>query len=280
MLIIATFLIFRTLAAQNQEFRTVPTDNLVAHYPFNGNADDASGNEHHGTIYGATLTTDRFGNPEGAYHFNSAEQDYIRIPDHSQLQVTTNFTISVWIKHDPIAGTYEDIVMKGNDSYGFQFNSGSDQVLFHLRQLGVGWRNLNSYHTPVADEWFNVVGTYDGSVQRVYINGEETNSQSWTGSVIATSDPLDFGYMVAGDNSWYNGDLDDLRIYGRALSAAEVMQLYTETSDYIGAPLNTQISYDGPEVYVSWQPVSGAGSYIVYSSETPDGGFAPDSSGS
>lgn len=260
--------------------RVVPADNLVAHYPFSGNANDASVNGHHGTVYGATLSTDRFGNPEGAFHFNAGEQDYIRIPDHPQLRIITNLSISIWMKHTASAGNFEDIVMKGNDTYGFQFNSGSDHVLFHLKSSGGSWRNLSSNFIPVQDEWFNVVGTYDGSTQRVYINGAQTNSWDWTGSISSNTDPLDFGYKVAGDNAWYNGDLDDLRIYDRVLTPAEVMQLYDENSNYLGAPLELNIQYASGNVTVSWQEVSGADSYRVYSSALPDEGFSLDESGS
>jgi hypothetical protein len=260
--------------------RVVPTANLVAHYPFSGNANDASGNEHNGTVYGATLSADRFGNPEGAFHFNSGEQDYIRIPDHPQLRITTNLSISIWMKHAATATNYEDIVMKGNDTYGFQFNNSSDHVLFHIKAGNSSWRNLNSNFIPVQDQWFNVVGTYDGSTQRVYINGVQTNSLNWTGSIASNTDPLDFGYKVAGDNTWYNGDLDDLRIYDRVLTPAEVMQLYEESSNYLSAPLEVNIQYASGNVTVSWQGVSGANSYRVYSSALPDEGFSLDESGS
>lgn len=78
--LVGVFLLLGVVSQASVE-RNVPTDNLVAHYPFNGNADDTSGNGHHGTVLGATLTTDRFGNPDGAYHFTAGEQDYIRVPD-------------------------------------------------------------------------------------------------------------------------------------------------------------------------------------------------------
>ena len=258
---------------------SVPTTNLVAHYPYSGNANDASGNGHHGTVYGATLTPDRFGNPEGAFHFTSSLHNYIRIPDHPQLQISTNLTISVWMKHAPSAGNYEDIVMKGNDSYGFQFNSPSNDVLFHLKSSGGSWRNLSSGHNPVLDEWFNVTGTYDGVTQRVYINGTQTNSTNWSGSIATNGDPLDFGNMVAGDNAWYNGELDDFRIYDRVLSASEVMDLYGEYNPYLAPPLDLNIQYSSGNVSISWTAVSGADFYRVYSSDTPDTGFSLDESG-
>jgi len=276
--IIVVLLACSCLQATND--REVPTGNLVAHYPFNGNADDASGNDHHGTVYGATLSTDRFGNPQGAYHFNASEHDYIQVPDHADLQITNNLSISVWMKHGSIAGQFEDIVMKGNDSYGFQFNSGSHEVLFHLKQGGGSWRNLNSLHTPVTDEWFHVAGTYDGITQRVFVNGVQTNSANWSGSISSNTAPLDVGFMVAADNSWYNGDLDDFRVYSRVLSADEVMQLYNEGSNYLGVPSAVEITYSGGNLTVAWQAVNGADSYRVYSSALPDQDFTLDLSGS
>lgn len=267
------------LALQATSIRIVPSENLVAHYPFNGNADDASGNGHHGTVYGATLTPDRFGNPEGAYHFVSSEHDYIRVPDDPQLQITNNLSISLWIRHNATAGGFEDIVMKGNETYGFQFNSGSDEVLFHLKQAGGSWRNLNSLYTPVTDQWFHIAGTYDGSTQRVLINGVQTNSSSWFGTIGSNTAPLDFGYLVAGDNAWYHGDLDDFRVYDRTLSADEVMLLYNETNNYLSVPSGVEVTYAGSNVTVSWQAVSGADSYQVYSSAEPYQNFSLDLSG-
>jgi hypothetical protein len=279
MLLAFFVVLLASLALQATSIRNVPTENLVAHYPFSGNANDASGNGHHGTVFGATLTTDRFGNPEGAYHFVASEGNYIRVPDDPQLQITTNLSISVWMKHNATAGGFEDIVMKGNDTYGFQFNSGSHEVLFHLKQAGGSWRNLNSLHTPVPDQWFHIAGTYDGIIQRVFINGVQTNYSNWYGAIHNSANPLDFGYKVWGDNDWYNGDLDDFRVYDRTLSADEVMQLYNEASNYLGVPSGVEVTYSGGNVTVSWQEVNGADSYQVYSSSEPYQDFSLDHSG-
>ncbi len=66
----------------------------MAYYPFNGNADDESGNENHGTVYGATLTEDRFGNADSAYYFDGTN-DYIEIPS---VNPTSAITVSAWVK--------------------------------------------------------------------------------------------------------------------------------------------------------------------------------------
>lgn len=72
------------------------TNGLVAYFPFNGNANDASGNGHNGTVYGATLTTNRFGNPNGAYYFDGSSA-YITAP-FTNTVFTADFTASVWFK--------------------------------------------------------------------------------------------------------------------------------------------------------------------------------------
>ncbi|MDD2230593.1 MAG: LamG domain-containing protein [Candidatus Cloacimonetes bacterium] len=259
------------------DYRTV---GLVAHYPFSGDANDASGNGHHGVVHGTTLCTDRFGNSQGAYHFNSNESDYIRVADHQNLRLSTNLTISVWIKHSASASSYEDVLMKGNEAYGFQFDQNTDQLLFHLHREGGSWQNLNSGYTPTSNQWFNITGTYDGLVQRVYINGLQTNSYAWSGTIHTDTSSLDIGANVAYNNNWYNGNLDDLRIYNRVLSASEVAQLYNENGLAPSTPQNVQITHSEGNVCVSWQAVNGASSYRVYSSLTPNEDFTPDTSGS
>ena len=78
----------------------VPTSGLVGWWPFNGNANDESGNGNNGTVYGATLTTDRFGNGNQAYSFDAAQNNYFGIPHNASLNFQSNNTISIsiWIK--------------------------------------------------------------------------------------------------------------------------------------------------------------------------------------
>jgi hypothetical protein len=73
----------------------IPTDNLVAWYPFNGNANDLSGNNLNGTSYGATLTTDRFGNNNNAYYLNGAS--FIGVP-HNPILNPFPISLCAWIK--------------------------------------------------------------------------------------------------------------------------------------------------------------------------------------
>jgi formylglycine-generating enzyme required for sulfatase activity len=272
-------LLFCVLSIPN--LPAVSRNGLVAWYPFAGNAQDASGNGHHGTASGPNLVNDRFSNPSHAYNFYRNQQDYISVPDHPDLQISNALTISVWIYRPGYyyPGSFEDIVMKGADSYGFQYNDSTDEVLFHITSNG--WRNLNSNTEPIMQNWYHFTGTYDGEWQRVYVNGVETNSQYFTGGINTNSSPLFFGYKVADDNGWYNGIMDDCCVFNRALSADEVWDLYkigVDTSA-VSSPQDISISQASGIVNLDWDPVSNADLYTVYSSDFPYIGFTQDNSG-
>src|SRR4051812_37350266 len=83
-----------------RSFATIPLSGLVAAYKFNGNASDSIGT-HHGSVSGATLTTDRLGQGNQAYYFNGSTA-YIEIPDSDAFSVSTtgNMSISVWVRPD------------------------------------------------------------------------------------------------------------------------------------------------------------------------------------
>jgi hypothetical protein len=99
----------------------VITNGLIACYPFDGDANDASSNGNHGTVYGATLTTDRFNQPSSAYSFNG-NGDSVLVSSNSSLNLTT-LTISVWIKipSDATFTTDYDIVSKDGESFDRQY---------------------------------------------------------------------------------------------------------------------------------------------------------------
>jgi hypothetical protein len=92
-------------------FGQIPAD-PVAYYPFNGNANDESGNNYHGVVYGTTLTTDRFGNMNSAFHFQD-EYDYITVNYPVIKLLNTSFTISAWVKSGNYS-IYGDFIRRGN----------------------------------------------------------------------------------------------------------------------------------------------------------------------
>ncbi|CAB1060422.1 hypothetical protein D1BOALGB6SA_5188 [Olavius sp. associated proteobacterium Delta 1] len=79
----------------------------MANYPFNGNSNDESGNGNDGTVYGATLTTDGFGNPNSAYFFN---EDYILVPYSDTLSLTNSFSLIANIKAIDFVDGYSNTI--------------------------------------------------------------------------------------------------------------------------------------------------------------------------
>lgn len=196
-------------------------DGLVAYYPFNGNADDESGNENHGAVYGATLTVDRFGNPDSAYAFDG-QGDFIRIPDSDSLDITGDLSVAAWVKTDSDDGLIFSNMLEVSPHDGYQvkvdsfwdgavlFMSGGDQL--------VGFEPVNT------GGWRHVCVTLSGTTAYIYIDGLLDNS----GPVgVPTANDVD-QTIGASYTPWYffDGVIDDVFIYDRALSESEVEELY------------------------------------------------------
>jgi hypothetical protein len=208
------------------------SDGLVAHYPFNGNANDESGSGHDGTVYGAVLTTDPFGNPDSAYLFDGLD-DHIEVPNTDGVfDLTSAWTITAWCK--PL-----DWMISGpaiwktatnglnNDTFGLACHD--DNWILKLERASDDEDiAVTAPYTP--GKWYYLVGTYDGQYLSLYIDGDLYTTLN-CGSVIAYIGPapLMVGSSMNTNHSpkgVFNGPIDEVRIYNRALTADEVWQLY------------------------------------------------------
>jgi hypothetical protein len=207
------------------------SDGLVAYYPFNGNANDESGNGNNGTINGATLTADRFGNPNSAYSFNGNGQ-YIEVQDSPSIR-PSYITLNIWAypKTTPrmILGksTYSNAT---NEQYAI--TGGADIMIKRNSncQVGQGWYSAINVDLPI-NSWSLITGTWDGSTLKTYINGvlKKSNTDVPSGGIDNCSGgTLRIGKWWSQDIAPFNGFIDDIRIYSRALSQAEIEQLYLE----------------------------------------------------
>jgi len=214
---------------------TIYDDSLVLHVNLDNNSAigedssqvvDISKYGHIGAIYGAAYVEGKYGK---ALKFDGVN-DYVTFGNKPEFQITKNITIAAWVKHNTGSPrSWEDIVMKGNTAYGFQFYSTQGYFTFHLTAAGGGWKNLPSNVKPLPSVWYHVVGTYDGKTQRIYINGVLNNEIKDTFTISTNSEPLTIGYKVAGDNSYLNGIVDDIQIYNRVLTPEEIKMLYHST---------------------------------------------------
>ncbi|MCR5660406.1 MAG: T9SS type A sorting domain-containing protein [Bacteroidales bacterium] len=220
------------------------SEGLIAYYPFDGDANDYSGNGNHGTIIGNVVSvTDRHGNANGAYRFPGSAFNYISVPDAECLHLS-NFTLSAWVYTD--ADNYGSgyLINKGRD-----INNGS----YRLTVTGVGATTLYGgtndaavEEEPSVGQWHMVTGTVEGDQARYYLDGvlmdERTLSYPFS---YDNSEPLTLGchYYSGVPSNWaYTllGVLDEVRIYNRVLTPEEVQMLYGYTVVEITATSNPE----------------------------------------
>ena len=218
----------------------VPTEGLVAWYPFNGNAQDESGNGHHAAIDGATLTDDRYGNFDAAFYFDGS--DRIIAPQNVSPEGNSARTINAFFK------SYTGLPV-GNNQYSLQaiFGSGSGaggKVISTLNIDGIGtnqghiprtghlyfssgsWQDEAWSQESVSDSlWHMATMTYEGpnTPVRVYLDGQ---FQDETDPITLDTHLSDF---YIGDIPWavlfFNGLIDDLGVWNRALTNEEILAL-------------------------------------------------------
>ncbi len=203
---------------------------LVAYYPFNGNADDESGNNLHGTIIGdVESATDRYGNINSAYEFPGEPFNYIRV-EHNELLSFNEFTLNAWIYTDSDYG-YGQIIQKERDIINGHYGLYTAGVVGTVLYGGI---NGASTSEPLTGIWHMVTGTIKNDSAKFYINGNLVADTilSYPYQHIG-SGPLTIGmhYYEGVPNYYtypYKGKIDDIRIYNRSLSIFEIDSLYRE----------------------------------------------------
>lgn len=205
-------------------------EGLLIYLPFNGNANDESGNGYNGTVYGASLTIDRFGKDDKAYNFNGTN-NYIEISNTSDLHLQNGFTICVWFK---LASGNGDNSLISKHIYGlnsgFALNTFGEKARFYVDS---GESNgLNTNESYKDNQWHFMTGTFDRTTktQILYIDGVLKNNQ--TAKYLLTNN---FNITVGNArtsngnfSAFYKGLLDDIRIYNKVLSQSEIQSLYHE----------------------------------------------------
>jgi chitodextrinase len=226
-------------ATQIQSDKSTPvtgSGGLVAAYSLDQSGStvaDASGNGNAGTVSGATWTAGgRYG---GAYSFNGTSS-YIDVPDSPSLDLTTGMTLEAWV--DPAAASsWRNVLMKeqpGMLVYSLYAN-GVTAAPHAEVYLAAGADAAADGPTAVpTGTWTHLAETYDGSLLSLYVNGQLAASTPASGSLLTSTGDL----RIGGDSvwgEWFSGLIDEVRIYNRALSPAEIQ---SDMSTGIGAPLS------------------------------------------
>jgi hypothetical protein len=216
------------------------SDGLVAYYPFNGNTSDESGNGNNGIVNGATLTTDRFGKANSAYSFNGTNNSI-------QANINTrigdvDITVSAWVKlGNQQYGMWDGHVIaaiagKGYAGYitGYGLGVVDNKAEFQARILS-NVEYVDSSNTINDNKWHHLAGIMRRNDVKgivLYIDGIEQYGHG-NPTLLTSSLDNNYPFMIGtvrdsyGHDSYYfNGLIDDIRFYNRALSASEVQQLY------------------------------------------------------
>jgi hypothetical protein len=215
----------------------VPANGLVGWWPFNGNADDQSGNGNNGTNNGATLTTDRNGNVNSAYSFDG--NSGITIPHSTSLNIGSSCTFSFWLKYNNLSNGFNLVFKKGitggcpDSGYYFAFDGipGPAHKCFGYGVTG----NCSSISDSeyLDNQWHNIIVVYNLQNSQIYFDGvlQDGDANSNLNQTISnTIEPLIIGYYSGpySGTSW-NGLIDDFGIWNRALTQQEITNLYTST---------------------------------------------------
>ncbi len=195
--------------------------NLVGHWKLDGNADDSSGHNNHGTLYGGPQwVAGKVGS--GALDVDGID-DYVDCGNDPSLQITgTEITVAAWVKARPEvwwSGIAGKTASNWADGYAL-FLHDDNTVNFYVAD----WRIASESFTA-DDQWHHVAGTYDGSNVRIWVDGVEGTPFSYTGSISDSASPFEIGRIATLDVYTVNGTLDDVRIYNVALSESEILGL-------------------------------------------------------
>lgn len=218
----------------------LPSNGLVGYWPFNGNANDESGNGNNGTVNGATLTTDRFGNANSAYSFDGIS-NYIST---SNINLHDTGSISVWVNpfldaagnnswgySASLIDENQDAI--GNSGYNLLYNNTAGHGLY----AGVGYSGnsnttIMSHINLSLNNWHHCVLTLNNGTGKLYMDGVLIKTQTGLSSTSQTSNVLLFGKAPwASNGNLFNGKLDDIRIYNRTLNQQEITALYKNHID-------------------------------------------------
>ena len=192
---------------------------------------DSSGNGNTGTLVNMSQTTSPvLGKIGQALNFNGTNQ-YVDVSNQSHFALST-YTISAWVNANavPPVGSWWTILSKG-DNGPFHIQTQSNTSCGSGGEFGVGWntgswQDICSGIVPVVGRWYHVVVTSDGLNVVLYVNGVQKGTKA-LGTPNQNSYDVAIGTNLETGGRYWNGLIDDVRIYNRALSAADVARLYT-----------------------------------------------------
>ena len=192
--------------------------NLVSCWQLDGDANDTAGSNH-GIIFGDPTWVD---DPNRGWCLSfDGDGDYVDVGDDPSLTFTDAITVACWIKLHKFDRNWNAIINKGDDWVLARTRDDNRIAFLCLGLTGGGWPEV--YSGDVNDEdWHHIAGVYDGSKLYMYQDGNNIDSKSVAGSINRKWSRVFIGENGQARNRYWNGLIDDMRIYNRALTAEEI----------------------------------------------------------
>jgi hypothetical protein len=217
-----------SLGLEVRDLSTPQTGDLVAYYPFNGNAQDASAHGRNGTVNGALPAADRFGHAGSAYAFDGATASIV-VPNDSGLNFQNAITLNLWVKPSAFYGAREQYVIShGNwqNRWKLSVTPGTNTLRWTVKTAANGTKDLDASSPLVLDSLVNITALYNGGDMEIYVNGALDSFVPFSGAISTTTYALTIGQDLPSDNQYdFNGILDDVRIYNYGLSLSAIASL-------------------------------------------------------
>lgn len=237
----------------------VPTNSLVAWWPFNGNANDESGNGNHGSVTSASLTTDRFDTTNRAYYFTNS--CYIEVQDSDKLDLSGNFSISYWFKADSFSLVNMVLakhnIAAGNNvgtyATGIWKDGGNNKVNFQATPLFTPATYPDTTGNVTTGVWHHFVTTYDTATDslRYYLNNTLIAVKNLNFDITNNSLKLFIGTNYDGGSftNQFFGKIDDIGIWSRVISGSEVSDLFKSAKNTGAIRFPSELQNTGISVF-------------------------------
>jgi len=196
---------------------------LVAFYPFENDANDSSGNGLHGTIVGDPVFVQ---GPTGYGMALDFTADYVDCGNSPLFDITEQITVAAWVNIRSVPGEWRAVISKGDAAWRISTNAATQGLHFGFEDGTRGWQAANAKTVLALSEWHHVCATYDKTNgARIYIDGRLDGTNADKQGITLSTYNVYIGENAQQAGRFWDGLIDEVVIYNRALSAAEVVYL-------------------------------------------------------
>jgi chitodextrinase len=220
----------------------------VASYPFDGSTRDISVNHNSAAVNGAVLTADRFGWSNKAFYFDGVQSTMLA-PTLVALN-TPKTTVAFWVRAKSLPGQGEVFLMSfggWQERWKISLPAHGKPVWTTNHTNGISDMDSGDGNVVKVGEWRHFAFVHDGTKDLIYMNGVKVAEKAVVGLLNNTTKPLGIGFNAVDGGNFFNGDIDEVNIFGDALTAQQITALYTaqNTAPVVASGLVSSYSFTG-----------------------------------